>query len=284
MGSYNTDSRWAVVSEASGDGTVVYRLGSWKAFFDFLESEVFRDGTGGDSWVWRGQREGWSLRSSLDRLLDQVGLLGQEPTVLEQYSRVHLERFKYAARGRRGMNPAVLQDRDWWALGQHFGLATPLLDWTRSPFAAAYFAFEEPVRPDVDASRVVFGLHRRAVEQRGASIDGGSAVGPLASIEFIDPFSDENPRLVNQGALFTRGPIGVPIETWVANAFEGSETPVLLRIELPATDRLSCLRVLHRMNINHVSLFPDLGGASRYVNLCAELEPLEGAGHVRPPA
>src|ERR1017187_4623464 len=58
----------------------------------------------------------------------------------------------------------------------------------------------------------------------------------------------------------------------VALAFEDSSSEVLLRIEIPDTDRLPCLRALNRMNINHLSLFPDLTGASRATNLKLELQ------------
>jgi hypothetical protein len=147
------------------------------------------------------------------------------------------------------------------------------LDWSRSPFAAAYFAFEE-LASDPTPYRVVFGLDQRAVELKTLEIDDGPSIeeGRLPVIEFVDPLYDENPRLVSQGGLFTRAPIGTPIERWVAAAFEGSSAAVLLRIEIPDSDRTSCLRALNRMNINHLSLFPDLAGASRFANLKLELE------------
>ena len=59
---------------------------------------------------------------------------------------------------------------------------------------------------------------------------------------------------------------------WVAKEFAGSSAAVLLKIEIPDQDRLTCLRTLERMNINHLSLFPDLSGASRYTNLKLELK------------
>jgi hypothetical protein len=269
-------SGWEAVPEESADGVATYSLASWSSFFDFLETEVFHASLASKhSYIWRGQRRSdWSISSSLDRLFEDLNLLTAGPEALEKRSKEHLESFKKAARGRRGPNPAQLgSDNDWWALGQHFGLATPLLDWTRSPFAAAYFAFEE-IGSEPTKHRVVYGLDQRAVEQRSHQLSEVTSVeqGRPPVVEFVDPMSDENQRLVSQSGLFTRAPVGAPIERWVAGAFEGSTAPVLLRIRIPDGDRLSSLRTLNRMNINHLSLFPDLAGASRSTNLKLELE------------
>ncbi len=268
------DAGWQHIESESGDGTLTYRLTSWVRFFDFIETAVF--GASAPSkhrYIWRGQRRSdWSLSSSLDRLFDQLHITTGPPE-LERKSLKHLDSFKYATRGRRGLNPAKLSENEWWALGQHFGLATPLLDWTRSPFAAAYFAFGE-LATDRTEYRIVYGLDESTIRQKNEELLNGPSLeqGRPPVLEFIDPMVDENQRLVSQDGLFTRAPIGTPIEQWVARVFEGVSDGVLLRVELPDSDRLNCLRALNRMNINHVSLFPDLGGASRSTNLKLELE------------
>jgi hypothetical protein len=265
-------AHWNLLS--ASDGAAAYRLSSWSFFFDFLDRVVYPPGAH-HRYIWRGQRRSdWSLSSSLDRLFQKTGAIGRPQKELEDLSKRHLRVFQYASRGRRGTNPVQLRaDNEWWALGQHFGLATPLLDWTRSPFAAAYFAFEENP-PDSTESRVVYALDEGAVEQRYDELHEGPSFeeGRLPVIELVDPMSDENQRLVSQGGLFTRAPIGTPIERWVESQFEGSTSAVLVRIEIPDSDREVCLRALDRMNINHLSLFPDLGGASRYSNLRLEVD------------
>jgi len=121
--------------------------------------------------------------------------------------------------------------------------------------------------------RVVFGLDIDLVKDHNHKIIHGDSIesGRPPILDFIDPLSDENPRLVSQGALFTRGPIGTPVERWISQAFAGTDARVLFRLEIPDADRLICLRTLERMNINHLSLFPDLSGASAATNLRTEL-------------
>ena len=87
-------------------------------------------------------------------------------------------------------------------------------------------------------------------------------------IEIVEPLSDENDRLVNQGGLFTRSPDGIDIERWVRTNYKGDDKNVrMIKFTIPNEQRSLALRCLNRMNINHLSLFPDLYGASKFCNL-----------------
>lgn len=261
---------WVESGITDGVGTV--QLSSWLYFYDFIH-ERFADERILDSpsYVFRGQRSSaWKLVSTLDRLIGESGS--------DEDRADHLRRFQQAARGRRGPNPPPLEDEnDWWALGQHFGLATPLVDWTSSPFVAAYFAFIEDGHGRVDQTehRVVFALHEplaaaKSREAVGLRVGGRRSPGYqlTSGLQFVRPQSDENPRLINQGGLFTRCPDGDDMESWVRRNFAGeNDGYILMKILIPDRDREVCLRDLNRMNINHLSLFPDLYGASQYCNL-----------------
>ena len=253
------DTKWNETPNV--DGIVQLDLAAWGDFDDYIREEMldYRN------FIWRGQAAAkWPLESTLDRILRQQGRSG-DADVRED----HLRRFKFSTRGRRGINPPRIDsDNDWWALGQHYGLATPLLDWTASPFVAAYFAYVDE-KNDGDDRRAIFALSRTAVSRRSAEIAKAwkkKARPPI--VELVEPQSDENTRLVSQGGLFTRGPDAVNIDDWVRKNFAGVTDWVrILKITVPNDERLVALRSLNRMNINHLSLFPDLIGASVFTNL-----------------
>jgi hypothetical protein len=243
------------------DGVHEVELFSWKYFHDFVYQEMLEY----KSYVWRGQRcDNWKLQSTLDRALP-----GRAELKLRAK---HLEEYKYSVRGRRGVNPQNnLAENDWWALGQHYGLATPLLDWTTSPFTAAYFAFGQKKAPQTSRRAVwalgTFSTLRKSEELRASH--AGPDRPPI--VELVRPMSDENSRLVSQGGLFTRAPDRVALDDWVRSNFAGVKKVILLKVTIPNEDRDICLRSLNRMNINHLSLFPDLYGASTFCNLALEV-------------
>lgn len=220
--------------------------------------------------IWRGQRDSsWTLEPTLDRALRKIGKINDTRTIND-----HLERFKYAIRGRRGSNPKELEtDNDWWALGQHQGLYTPLLDWTKSPFIALFFAFASTEQSST-GKRVIYGISKTSLEWKSNEIrkkHSGSARAPI--IEFIEPFSDDNSRLVNQGGLFSRSPSGKNLEEWIRENYASDEKTVKMwKIYIADKERNSILQYLNRMNVNHLSLFPDLYGASSFVNMDLEIE------------
>jgi hypothetical protein len=82
----------------------------------------------------------------------------------------------------------------------------------------------------------------------------------------ISPLSGENKRLVNQRGLFTKYGVQEPLEEWVKRHCAGKNEPVLLKVNLPESDRDEALSLLDAANINYLSLFPDIYGAAHYAN------------------
>jgi hypothetical protein len=242
------------------DGVAEVRLGHWKEFAGFVEQRLLT----GPAYVCRGQAHyDWPLVSSLDRLEQQYPRRNQGSDDADPVASVplteseHLAAFKRAIAGRRGINPTPLSDDQYWALGQHHGLATPLLDWTRSPFVAQFFAFEEEADPQ-PPFRGVYALSTSAIDH--------DATGPQDA-QVISVISDDNGRLVHQGGLFLKMPRHTDLESYIRQRFRGEgERAILIKVCIPNVDRHGCLVMLNKMNVNRMTLFPDIDGAAHYVN------------------
>lgn len=247
------------------NGVWEIQANSWRGFVSFVQSELshFR------AYIFRGQREPeWKLLPSLDRIPGMKTLRNDTLGCLKE-----------ASRGRRGSAPPSLSDDEWWALGQHHGLKTPLLDWTQSPFVAAFFAFLTERNPkDLPKDRVVYGLAKQQVVKKSEEVkknEPGTLLTGTDTIEVVSPLVDDNMRLVNQSGLFTKSlGVNIEIEDWVRKRFKGDNSAIMIKMNISEStgDRHSFLRFLNRMNINHLTLFPDLDGAAKYCNMKLEID------------
>lgn len=233
----------------TGVVTVDVMCKSWNGFLDFLHSKDALKQN--QAYVFRGQAsEEWKLEPTLKRTLGEVNSGKAERRVLDT--------FKKHCLGRRGHNPSELSESEWWALGQHFGLKTPLLDWTESPYVAAFFAFNSSHE---ESDNVVVWLLSKHVNSKPC-IDKLKTDNHL---EFLTPYLDENARLINQRGLFIRSPKMMCISEWIKGIREAGDID-LARVLIPRSERAFALDSLDKMNINEFTLFPDLSGAGKYAN------------------
>ena len=256
------------------NGVLEIQANSWKGFAEYVQDELV-DYQG---YIYRGQKEPRELLSKMDRIIREKKNDSSINSTRRVFRQVDvLQNFKYASRGKRGPSPTELNENSWWALGQHYGLETPLLDWTESPFVAAFFAFVTP-KVDISSPRIIYAIHRSKIEKKSQDIkqkNPGTILGGTKTIEIVSPLVDDNSRLSSQKGLFTKSlSLNLEIENWVKKQFNGIEEAIMIKIPIieKVNDRESFLRFLNKMNINYLTLFPDLLGAAMHCNMQLEID------------
>lgn len=227
--------------------------GNFKKYISKLESRRF---------LFRGQKEPLRLRTSFHR----TGRADVQRFVSEDIQALHR---LLSARTKHIFNLEIGNEKgDFFNLVQHHGYPTPLLDWTYSPFVAAYFAYYNISRKVINEattkSKVRIFLFDQAEWEKDYSQFSHLATAKLhlSISEFI---AIENERMIPQQAVSTVTNID-DIESYISICEQASNKTYLQAFDLPLKERDKVIQELRFMGITAGSMFPGLDGA------CEELK------------
>lgn len=178
--------------------------------------------------------------------------------------------FRARAGTRHSHRPAFDDYAGWLALMQHYGVPTRLLDWTRAPVIAAFFAVHPSVQPqalgDGTAASIWAVAPGRLNEDQGLepllyTLNAGELHGSLRPafkehacskrVVAAVPFESDIRMQVQQG-VFTVHTHGDPLE-----AVPGTSL-WLHQFLIPADARTSMAREVDSLGLGLADIFPDL--------------------------
>ena len=232
-----------------------------------------------NGWAFRGLPDAdWQLRSSLSRYL--TSFVPDMATWRQREERA-LRIFRRKAHNYLPDASVLVDDIRCLALMQHHGAPTRMLDFTKSPFVAAFFALYRTTR-----SAAVYALDTptlwRAAPLHDATLRR-ELIDPRINGNFERYFAGNNKemiwigepeqmdrRLVAQSGTFVvPGVLDKPLDAIIRGYESGGA--LLKKIVLPPSIREEAMLSLYRMNITHATLFPGLDGLARSIGYELEI-------------
>jgi len=234
------------------DGMLTVLLSSWDGFSDALAKfEPYKD-----YYIWRGQSQDKPLLSSFDRLY---------PTNRRDRNEVlkrHLDNFREKMQQCHPQVPLSVDEDFVWAVGQHYRLVGPVLDWTRNPCIAAYFAFEEARVSEDNGFRCIYGLNR-SIRRLMIKWKRGGVESRERSARTEDLPPGLLPLFRAQEAVFTKAERGRSIEETVrAWSRKRGREITLVKIRIPGSERRRFLDELKHREIDYGKLLLVLSDAT----------------------
>ncbi len=138
---------------------------------------------------------------------------------------------------------------------RHFAFPSPLLDWSRSPFIAAFFAFRDEPSGGKPEKRSIFAYCERPEGEKGAALW-------KPQIRAIGPYVETHERHFRQRCDYTICGSFDENYGWrfdshqaVFDTQQHARQDRLWRFDLPSTERAKVLSALSDYNLNAFSLF-----------------------------
>src|SRR6476469_2676512 len=232
-----------------------------------------------ENWAFRGQlNRRWELRNAIERT-DFIKLYkGVEADFVQEFMR--------GARNYLTKDETPEHLIEWLALMQHHGAPTRLLDFSKSPFVAAFFAFEA-CEDSLEKNTAIWAINinflkLKAIEELSKDFadeleKSGNRINEVlfekiffanehALVFPVEPFR-MNRRYSLQQSIFVSTGTGHQPFMEQLKFLDDAIAQSVIKIELPATLQKEVLRDLQRMNLNRASLFPDLDGYAAALRL-----------------
>lgn len=211
-----------------------------------------------DGFIYRGQRDcNWVLESSFHRKFKDACInIGY-----------HFENFRKLARGKLSEQSLLKKTHtpeyvnELWAVGQHLGLYTPLLDWSYSFYVALFFAFENKEGSDY---RAVYRINESFFHY-----------GEMYISECFIPYADPVGRISAQQGLFVtqNGIEKLEQEIYQNKQNESGDNQVsshqyckAMKFYISSKIRQEVLSYLKHIGITYDRVYPDLVGAVKKAN------------------
>lgn len=188
---------------------------------------------------------------------------------LERYCAEELREFCAHAEAVLGMRFNLNDGDDYstvMGLAQHHGLPTPLLDWTASPYIAAFFAFSDALefkelRPDATHVRV-YALTQEFINANSPLVVNLPRAMPYVDSLYISP--RYNPRLYAQQGMFLVTNVA-NLEHYIEFLEHRSQQRILFAADIPISYAVEALEDLKFMGLTAATMFPGLDGVGRMI-------------------
>jgi hypothetical protein len=216
---------------------------TWEEFQDFV-----RNSSEATGWIYRGQQKNWPLRTGFFRTTRRD---------LRRYMNEDIPRLHQVLSSRTKHFFDLRNDHEMGAflnLAQHHGFPTPLLDWSRSPYVGAYFAYKDVPNDELESIRIYafdYAQYKKDVMQ----LQGITLTQPHFSI--IEAISLENERAIPQQGLLTLTNVD-DIEGYLSNVGRVNGRKYLLAFDLDGSEAVKVRADLKLMGITKSTMFPSI--------------------------